>query len=295
MSVGYPLGPVGLWTGAFETLPYTQLRDAAAEVEELGWPSVWIPETLGREVFTAATLLLTATSRITVATGIASIYGRDAIATAAFHRAITEAFPERFVLGLGVSHHMLVEGVRGHSYDKPLTAMREYLAAMDKIPYRSVEPATPLRRVLAALGPKMLALAASGADGAHPYLVTPEHTAIARDALGSGPVLAPEQMVVLETDKETARELARKHLKMYLAAPNYQNNLKRLGFTDDDIDGGGSDRLVDAIVVHGSEEDVAARVQQHRDAGADHVCVQPLPKGRDFPMDDVRRLAAALI
>lgn len=291
----YPLGPIGLWTGSFETLPYPALRDAVAEIEELGWPSVWIPETVGREIFTHSTLLLAATSRLTVATGIASIWGRDATATAAFHRTITEAFPERFVLGLGVSHHMIVEDVRGHSYSRPLAAMRDYLAAMDKIPYRSVAPTAPLRRVLAALGPKMLALAAEQTDGAHPYLVSPEHTAIAREALGAGKILAPEQMVVLETDTDTARALARKHLARYLAAPNYQNSLRRLGFSDDDIADGGSDKLVDSIVVHGSEEDVRARVQEHRDAGADHVCVQPLPAGRDFPMEDVRRLANALL
>jgi probable F420-dependent oxidoreductase len=290
----YPLGRIGLWTGGLEGLPREQLV-VVAEIDEHGWTALWIPETLGREAFTHASLILHATRWITVATGIASIWGRDAITAAAGHRTLTEAFPERFVLGLGVSHHTLVEGARGHAYSKPYTAMKNYLAAMDAIPYRSVEPAAPLRRVIAALGPKMLALSAEQTDGAHPYLQTPEHTAAAREALGVGPVLAPEQMVVLEPDAEKARKIARRHLKTYLQAPNYQNNLRRLGFTDDDMADGGSDKLVDAIVAHGSEDDIGARVQEHRDAGADHVAVQPLPSSRDFPMEQIRRLAVALI
>lgn len=295
MDENYPLGRIGLWTGALEGLGREQLVDVVAEIDELGWSALWIPETLGREAFTHASLILHATRRITVTTGIASIWGRDAITAAAGHRTLTEAFPERFVLGLGVSHHMLVEGARGHSYTRPYSAMKDYLTAMDTIPYRSVEPIAPLRRVIAALGPKMLALSAEQADGAHPYLQTPEHTAIAREALGAGPVLAPEQMVVLEADAVRARTIARRHLKTYLQAPNYQNNLRRLGFTDDDMADGGSEKLVDAIVAHGSEDDIAARVKEHRDAGADHVAVQPLPSSREFPMDQVRRLAAALI
>ena len=291
----YPLGDVGLWTGAFESLARDEVRDTVAEIEELGWPCVWIPETIGRESLTAATLLLSATSRITVATGISSIWARDAVSAAAAHRTITEAFPERFVLGLGASHDVLVEGVRGRDYHKPYSAMAAYLAAMGAAPYIAAPPSTPLRQVLAALGPKMLKLSAEHADGAHPYLQPPEHTALAREILGPDAVLAPEQMVLLNTDADEARTIARGLLDGYLGLPNYRNSLLRLGFGEQDLDGGGSDKLIDVLVAHGGEEDIAAQVQRHRDAGATHVCVQPLTAGTGFPMREVRALAPALI
>lgn len=295
-QTSYPLGPIGLWTRHLEGLPHGQVSEIAAEIEELGWPSLWIAETVGREAFTASTLLLGATRTLVVATGIASIYGRDPVTAAAAQKTITEAFPDRFVLGLGVSHAVMVEGVRAQSYAKPYTAMRAYLEAMDAAPYRAVEPGTPLRRVIAALGPRMLRLAAERTDGAHPYLTTPEHTAQAREILGVGPILAPELMVVLDSDPARARDTARVQLERYLTLPNYRNNLLRLGYAEDDLAGGGSDRLVDALIAWGDEGAIAKRVQEHHDAGADHVCMQPLvAEGDEVALPEIRRLAAALM
>jgi probable F420-dependent oxidoreductase len=279
-----------------EARPFPEVADRVAEIEELGWPTFWITETVGREAFTFAGLLLGATRRLTVATGIASIWGRDALTASAAQKTIAEAYGDRFVLGLGVSHHVVVEGARGQRYEKPFAAMRDYLDAMDAAPFRSAPPATPPRRLLAALGPRMLELSATRADGAHPYLTTPEHTARAREILGPGPVLAPEQMVVLETDPATARARARATLERYLTLPNYRTNLLRLSFSADDLHGGGSDRLVDALVARGDEEAVRRRVQEHLDAGADHVCVQPLPAvDGGVDLGEIRRLSTALI
>lgn len=288
------LGKIGVWSGALEFLPASRSQEAAAELEDLGYSAIWIPEVAGRDVFAHHALLLSATTRIVGATGIANIWARDAITMAGGAKALTEAFPERFLLGLGVSHQHLVENLRGHKYEKPLSAMRAYLAAMDGAPYTSHRPGTPLRRVLAALGPKMLELARDQADGAHPYFVTPEHTAFARPIL-AGRLLCPEQAVLLETDPSKAREVARHHLAVYTGLPNYANNLRRLGFSDSDFDGGGSDRLVDAIVAWGDEESISARVRAHLDAGADHVCIQALSaERRGVPFDQWRNLAPAM-
>jgi probable F420-dependent oxidoreductase len=209
--------------------------------------------------------------------------------------ALTEAFPERFLLGLGVSHHNLVEGLRGHRYEKPLGAMKAYLDALDAAPYQGFRPTTPVHRVLAALRPKMLELAASRAEGAHPYLTTPEHTARAREAMGPDALLCPEVKVLLDTDPASARDRLRRTLKNYTSLPNYQANLRTLGFDDTDFVDGGSDRLVDAVCVWGTVEQVVDRVQAHLDAGADHVCVQALGnQPRDVPLDEWRELAPAL-
>lgn len=291
----YSLPPVGLWTGSLDLVPTAQAKELAAELEALGYGALWLPEVAGRDVFVALTHYLSATTRLVGATGIANIWGRDAVAMSAGVKALTEAFPERVLLGLGVSHENLVEGLRGHTYERPLRAMRTYLDAMDAAPYSAQRPSTPVRRVVAALGPKMLALAAEKADGAHPYLVPPEHTATAREILGDGPLLCPEQMYVLETDATRAREVARASLGVYLAQPNYANNLRRLGYADDDLAGGGSDRLVDALVAWGTTDDVVARVNAHFDAGADHVCVQALSaERRAVPADQWRELAPAV-
>lgn len=210
-------------------------------------------------------------------------------------KGLTEAFPERVLLGLGVSHHTLVEGLRGHTYEPPLASMRAYLDAMDASPYTAFRPKTPVHRVVAALGPKMLALSAEKTDGAHTYLVPPEHTERARKELGAGPLLCAEQAVLLETDPERARQIGRAHTAVYVRLPNYQNNLKRLGFTDEDFADGGSDRVVDAIVAWGDEQAVLDRVKAHFDAGADHVCVQALTESpRDVPAAQWRALAPAL-
>jgi probable F420-dependent oxidoreductase len=290
------LGRVGIWTFALDLQPIARAREVAAEVEELGYGAIWIPDAVGRDPLVHAALLLGGTSRIAVGTGIAQIYGRDPMTMTGGWKTISEAFPGRFVLGLGVSHQPMVEGLRGQTYGPPLTAMREYLERMDTAMYVAAEPIEPPRRVLAALGPKMLALAAERADGAHPYNVPPEHTARAREILGPEKLLAPEQAVLLDTDPVEARRIGRGHMAIYLDLPNYMNNLRRFGITDDDIADGGSDRLVDTLVAWGDVDAVRARVQAHLDAGADHVAVQVLtPERGTLPLDEWRELAPVLL
>ncbi|MGZ4618060.1 MAG: LLM class F420-dependent oxidoreductase [Frankiaceae bacterium] len=290
-------GRVGIWTGQLDYQPADEVRKAIAEVEELGYAALWTGEAVGREVLTAAQLLLAASDQLTVATGIANIWARDAMAMVAGQYALAEAYPGRFLLGLGVSHAPLL-AVRGQDYGRPLAQMRAYLDAMDQGlgVYRAVQPAGVPARVLAALGPKMLELARDRADGAHTYFVPPEHTAAARAVLGTGKLLAPEQAFVLERDPSTAREIARRHTGSYLRLPNYVNNLRRYGFTDGDLAAPGSDRLVDAIVAWGNAEAIVRRVQEHLDAGADHVSVQLLdPDRRGLPRAQWRELAPALL
>jgi probable F420-dependent oxidoreductase len=295
-SSSMKLGPIGIWTAQFDYQPGTKAREAAVELEQLGFGAIWFPESAGRESLTHAALLLGATSRIVIATGIANIYARDPVTTAAGQNTLAEAYPGRFLLGLGVSHIPLVEQVRGHSYGKPIGSMRSYLDRMDRAPYRAVPPTVSPVRVLAALGPKMLRLAAEQASGAHSYFVPPEHTARAREILGSDRLLAVEQAVVLETDSTKAREIARAHTSRYLALPNYVNNLRRLGFGDADLEDGGSDRLVDAIVAWGDMSAVIDRVRAHQSAGADHVCVQALAAyPQALPMPQWRELGPALL
>lgn len=289
------IGRIGIWTFHFEQQPWSAVAEAAAELDELGYGAIWFPEARGREAFTQSALLLGATRRIVAAPGIANIYARDAVAMAAGQRTLAEAHPGRFLLGIGVSHRPSVEDVRGHQYGPPLATMRAYLDAMDAAPYTPPRAADE-PRVLAALGPKMLELSAQRANGAHPYFVPVEHTEQARTILGTGPLLAPEQAVVLERDPSTAREIARGHMTNYLRLENYTNNLRRLGYGDDDLANGGSDRLVDAIVGWGSLDEVVARVRAHLDAGADHVCIQVLPADpTELPRREWRELAAALL
>jgi probable F420-dependent oxidoreductase len=290
------LGRVGIWTFALDLQPAARARELAAEIEALGYGAVWVPDAIGRDPLVHAALLLSGTDRIVVGTGIAQIWGRDPMSMKGGWKTLSEAFPGRFVLGLGVSHQPIVEGLRGQSYSRPLTAMREYLDGMDGATYIGAEPAEPPRRVLAALGPKMLALAAERADGAHPYNVPPEHTARAREILGPDKLLAPEQAVLLETDPAEARRVGRGHLAIYRDLPNYMNNLRRFGITDHDLAGDGSDRLVDMLVAWGDADTIRARVQAHLDAGADHVAVQVLKSQRsEVPVDEWRELAPALL
>ena len=289
------LGRVGLWTGALDALEVPAARDAVAALDAQGWGGLWFGEAYGREAFTAAQLYLSASERLVVATGIASIYGRDAVAASAAARTLEAAFPGRFVLGLGVSHAPLVERMRGHEYGRPLAAMRQYLDALDAAPYVAAGGQEPPPRVLAALGPRMLELARDRAQGAHPYLTTPEHTAQAREVLGDGPVLAVEQAVVLSDDVDEWRRRAHWHLEIYTGLPNYRASWVRQGFTQDDAVRGGSDRLKDAMVTRGLEA-ARARVQEHLDAGASHVCLQVLGEGPfDAPQDDWARLAEAVL
>jgi probable F420-dependent oxidoreductase len=289
------LGRVGAWLTLLGLQSAAAERAAAEEIEQLGYPAVWFGETaVNKEAFVHAAILLAATRRITVATGIASIYARDPAATNAAAQALAEAFDGRFVLGLGVSHAPAVE-LRGHDYGRPVTAMREYLAALDLAVYRAPPPADPVPLVLAALRRRMLELARDRAHGAHPYLVTPSHTARARAVLGAGPVLAPEQGVVLETDPVQARAIAREHLGRYLQLPNYTRSWREDGFDEADLADGGSDRLVDGLIAWGGPEAIARRVRAHLDAGADHVAVQPVTNDFGRALAELRALAPTLL
>ncbi|MFP4514203.1 MAG: LLM class F420-dependent oxidoreductase, partial [Acidimicrobiales bacterium] len=290
------LGRVGIWTAACDAMSSDSAGELAQLIEEVGFPTMWVPETVGRDPFVTATLLLERTSTLQIATGIANIYARDAVTMANTQRSLEEAFPGRFLLGLGVSHEHLVDRVRKHDYSKPYSRMVEYLDEMDAAVFRGVGPTELPARVLAALGPRMLALAGSAAQGAHPYFVPVEHTAFARETLGEGPILAPEQMVVLDTDPDSARETARTAMAVYLRAPNYRNNLARFGFGEEDVADGGSDRLVDAIVAWGDVDAAVERVQAHHDAGADHVAVQILASGGlSLPENQLRELGSGLL
>jgi probable F420-dependent oxidoreductase len=294
-SVATRLGRVGVWSFALETLPAEQEREAAREIEALGYPALWIPESTGsKEAMSHAGLLLGATSDVIVATGIASIWARDPVAMASGARTLEDAFPGRFVLGMGVSHRPSVKR-RGSPYERPYTRMVRYLDAMERARF-SVEGAAWPPLVLAALGPRMLRLAGERTAGAHPYFVPVEHTSLARETLGSDPVLAVEQAAVLEPNPERARHIAREFMKDYLELENYANNLLRLGWAEDKLSGGGSDELVDAIVVWGDAEAIEHRVRDHLDAGADHVCIQVLADDPGDPaLRQLRELAPALL
>jgi probable F420-dependent oxidoreductase len=289
------LGRIGIWTWAFEGQPAARVGEVAAELEELGYGALWFGETLGREAITQAALLLAATRRIVVATGIANVSYRTPLALAAAHRTLSEAYPGRFLLGLG-GHRatnqapMPVIDLLPALDGKPLAAMRAYLDALDAAPVQIPEAAQPPRRVLAALGPRMLELAAERSAGAHTYFVPVEHTVQARALLGAGPLLAVEQAVVLGRDTALARE----HVTGYLHATHYANNLRRLGFQDAGQPAV-SDRTVDAIVATGDVDAITRRVREQIDAGADHVCIQVLPATPgELPLAEWRELAQAL-
>jgi len=288
------LGRIGLWTFQLDLQPMSVAQETMAELEALGYGTVWIPEAVGREPFASAAMLLAGASAIKVATGIASIHARTAMTMQAGWKTISEAYPGRFLLGLGVSHQPMVEFVHRQGYDKPYSTMVSYLDAMDSGRFIAAEPSQPPQRVLAALGPKMLLLSAERGLGAHPYFVPVEHTAVAREVLGTGPLLLPEQAVVFETDPDKAREIARRYMAVYLGLPNYTNNLRRLGWTEEDITAP-TDALVDAIVAWGTLDQILTRIRAHFDAGADHVSVQVLPADpRALPMDEWRSLAEAI-
>jgi probable F420-dependent oxidoreductase len=288
------IGRVGLWTFLLDEHPTSRVRDLVQEIEDMGWPTLWRPEAGGRDVLVASSIMLDATSRLIVASGIAQIYARHAMTTAAAQKTLAEAHEGRFLLGLGVSHAFSVEGVRKLDYSTPYSDMVAYLEAMAEASYAAEEPATKPLTVLAALGPRMLKLSAEAADGAHPYFTPPEHTAMARDILGQGPLLAPEQMVVIDSNLDRARGVARANMARYLKLPNYANNLLRCGFTQTDIDDI-TDRLVDGIVACGDLDVTVDRVQQHLDAGADHVCIQVLVADNDLDVtiDHWHKLADA--
>jgi probable F420-dependent oxidoreductase len=290
------LGPVGVWSWALQRLSGAEAGAAARELEALGYPVVWIPETLGnKELFSHAAILLAATARLVVASGIASIHARDPMAMANGARTLGEAYPGRFVLGIGVSHAPAV-AVRGGTYGRPVETMRAYLDAMASAQYGAPAPDPPVPLVLAALGPRMLELAAERADGAHPYFVPVEHTPLARRHLGPEPCLIVEQTAVLTADPAEGRRIARAFAKNYLALPNYASNLRRLGWSDADLAGDGSDKLLDAVIACGDVDAIVRRVRAHLDAGADQVCIQVRADPSSDPaLGAFRELAAALL
>jgi probable F420-dependent oxidoreductase len=289
------LGPVGAWSFELDRISASEARDYAQEVEALGYRALWIPESVNsKEVFSHATFLLGATARLIVATGIANIYARDPVAMANGTRFLAEAYPGRFVLGLGVSHKPAVER-RGGAYGRPVEAMEAYLDAMSGAAYVGPAAAEPAAVLLAALGPRMLELGGSRTAGVHPYFAPPAHASYAREHAGPDAVVAFEQAVVVEEDPGAARIVARNHTRRYLRLENYANNLRRMGFTDADLEGEGSDALTDAVVAWGSVEGVAGRVRHLLASGADHVCIQALPSDRRPQLDQLRALAKVLL
>jgi probable F420-dependent oxidoreductase len=273
------LGKLGVWTG-MDGMSAAAGAAFAKRVEAWGYAALWLPESRGRNALAHSAWLLANTETLIVATGIANIYARDPMAMANGQRGLAEQSGGRFLLGVGVSHRPSVEGLRGHVYGPPVATMRAYLRAMRDTPYPAPPPPEPPPVIVAALGPRMMALAAELADGAHPYNTTPEHTAEARRILGPGKLLCPEVWVLLESDPAKARAAARAALSRYLALENYVNAWHRQGFGDEELAGGGSKRFLDAIVAWGDEQTISARIKEHWDAGADHVCIQPIsPEG----------------
>ena len=289
------LGRVGAWSFALQTQPAATEAAALTAYRAAGYRSAWFPESIGsKEAFAHAATLLAGTPEIVLATGIANIYARDAMAMVNGARTLAEAFPGRFVLGIGVSHAPAV-ATRGSVYEKPVTRMTAYLDAMDAAAWTGPSLPEPPFVVLAALGPRMLELAAERTDGAHPYFVPAAHTAMARGVLGPEPVLAVEVTAVLDTDVARARATARAFAERYLASFNYVQNLRRLGYAEEDLAGGGSDRLLEDVVVQGDVAAIVARVKEHLDLGADHVCVQlRAPSPTDLCIEGYRELAAGL-
>lgn len=281
----------GIWSAPLRYGDAGAAAEVAAEVEALGYDAIWLPD-VGGDLFGAVENVLGATHSVTVASGILNLWLHEPADAATAHARLAEAHGRRFLMGIGVSHGPFINMGEAGRYRRPLTHVRDFLDGVDTSP----TPVPVDERILAALGPKMLELAKQRTAGTHQYLVLPEHTAAARQALGPGPLVAPEQGVVLEADPDAARAIARQHLRAYLGLPNYTNSWKRQGFTDDDLVDGGSDRLVDALVAWGDEQAIADRVQAHHEAGADHVCIQVLTSDlSDHGLEALRRLAPALV
>ena len=284
------LSGVGIWSHQLRYGDKAQSADAAAELEELGYTALWIPDVGQTPVLESVDHLLSATNDVVIATGILNLWMNDPDEVAAFYASLSASHADRFLMGIGVSHAPLIDSTEPGRYRKPLAATAAFLDALDN----ADQPVPVDARVLAALGPKMLRLAADRSRGAHPYLVTPEHTLKAREVLGDGPLLLPEQTVILTDDATEARAIGSRWIRNYLAMPNYRNSLLRLGFSADDVTSV-SDKLLDAVIAWGDESAVLARVNEHLSAGADHVCVQVLTAETNaYPREQWRRIAAAL-
>jgi len=290
-TVGVDIGRVGIWSRELRFhADRGEAREAAAELEELGFEALWIPD-VGGDVLGAVAEMLQATRAVPLATGILNLWMHEEADVAAGVAAIEARHPGRFLLGLGASHAAVVDAEGPPRYGRPYSAMVDYLDALDAQP----QPPAAARRVLAALGPRMLELSRDRAAGAHPYLVPPEHTRAAREVLGGDRLLAPELSVLLDDDGDRALECAHAFVADYLRLPNYTNNLRRLGFDDRDLSAPGSDRLVRALVAFGDEQTIADRVAAHHQAGADHVALHVIGAGETLPLESWRRLAAALL
>lgn len=283
------VGSLGVWFSTnskaianSENANRKRFVDFIQSTDELGYSVLWYPEAMSFEAMAMGSFLLSQTRTILVGSGIANIYARDPSSAILGHNALNNLYGNRFVLGLGVSHQPIVENARGHKYTKPLKAMKQYLERMDN---ESINLQSQERKlVLAALGPKMLKLAADRAEGALPYNVTPEHTVRAREILGVGKSLCVEQKICLTKDSSTARRVAANELKRYMVLPNYRNCWLSLGFSQEDFEHGGSNRFLDAMVAWGDDATIENRLREHYDAGADHVCIQPLdPEESGFP------------
>ena len=287
------IGKLGVWY-FFDALSARAAADAAKRIEQLGFSTLWLPEALGRDPFSHAAWLLANTTKLNVATGIVNIYHREPGVTLAAQKTVAEQSDDRFLLGLGVSHKPLVEGMRGLNYGPPAATMRSYLEKVDQSAYTGAGRNMKTQRVIAALGPQMLRISRDQCDGAHPYFSNPTHTKMARDILGPDKHLCVEQKIILESDPVKARTLARGVAQMYLGLPNYRNNWLRMGLSEADLTNGGSDRFVDETFAWGDLGAIRTRIQQHFDAGASHICVQPVnPNGAfgDLHWDVLEKLA----
>ena len=286
----HSLGRYGLWAGGADALPATELEAFGRAIEAAGIPAVWVAEGIGRDSLITSAILLSATDELRVGTAVTITWSRAPIMMVAGQQSLSEWFPDRFTLGLGVSHELMNQ-MRNLEYATPYQHLREYLPAMDAVNYGSV-PAPSTRTLLGAQGPRMLALAAEHLDGALPYLGTPEHTAQVREILGPDAILAPEQGIVLSTDAEEARAIARASLSIYINnLPNYYKNWFRLGFDESDLADNGSDRLIDALVAWGDEAAAMTRIRAHLDAGADHVVIQVLSADHRPTLEAIQRVA----
>jgi probable F420-dependent oxidoreductase len=272
------LGKLGVWA-FIDNMTAREAVQFAQQLEQWGYSALWIPEAVGRDPFAIISFMAAHTDKLIFATGIANIWARDPMAMNAIHKTVSELAPGRFIMGLGVSHAPLVKDIRGHAYQKPVSTMRNYLEAMQNSLYMAATADEPAPIVLGALRQHMLQLSAEKANGAHPYFVPPEHTAWARGILGPDALLCPEQKLLLETNADTARRIARSHMGTYTTLDNYKNNLRQFGFDDADFENSGSDKLVDAIVAWGDESALQDRVKAHWQAGANHVCIQALQEG----------------
>lgn len=274
------LGNLGVWS-FIDSMTAIEAAAFAQQLEAWGYSALWIPEAVGRDPFSIISYMAASTQKLIFATGIANIYARDPMSMNAIHKTVSELAPDRFILGLGVSHAPLVADIRGHEYKKPVTTMRNYLESMASAFYMGAMAKEQAPILLGALRENMLRLSAEKVSGAHPYFVTPDHTSWARKILGPDAWLCPEQMVLLEANADKARAIARSHIATYNGLENYKNNLKQFGFDEADFENGGTDKLVDAIVAWGDENVIRNRIQAHWDAGADHVCIQAIKEEAD--------------